>query len=231
LSPFKWSGSLDQGVAKLAQSVGYTFYVTAPPGAQPLLVTVELANVPAYEVFKALGEEAGTRAVGGAGASRLPPGRLSRRWPPSSRRSTFARPRWSAARSRRASTRPRCVGEGRDGALGGGVEGGGLETHLRGKGGGPLSLALEAGTVAVLIPGVVQKPGVKGERVRFLGAVEDGGTVRGPDEAADDRCRKIAIALSLRLSRSSLARRTKCSSMFSRMLAWATVSRPKFVLI
>jgi defect-in-organelle-trafficking protein DotD len=104
---FKWSGSLDQGVAKLAQSVGYTFYVTAPPGAQPLLVTVELANVPAYEVFKALGEEAGTRAVGGAGASRLPPGRLSRRWPPSSRRSTFARPRWSAARSRRASTRPR----------------------------------------------------------------------------------------------------------------------------
>ncbi|MFW1461760.1 DotD/TraH family lipoprotein, partial [Vibrio parahaemolyticus] len=30
---FTWSGPLDQGVAKLAQSVGYTFYVTAPPGA------------------------------------------------------------------------------------------------------------------------------------------------------------------------------------------------------
>ena len=48
-------GPLDQGVAKLAQSVGYTFFVTAPPGTQPLLVAVELTNVPAYEVFKALG--------------------------------------------------------------------------------------------------------------------------------------------------------------------------------
>ena len=63
LVTFKWSGPLDQGVAKLAQSVGYTFFVTAPPGAQPLQVAVELTNVPAYEVFKALGEEAGTRAA------------------------------------------------------------------------------------------------------------------------------------------------------------------------
>ena len=63
LVTFKWSGPLDQGVAKLAQSVGYTFFVTAPPGAQPLQVAVELTNVPAYEVFKALGEEAGARAA------------------------------------------------------------------------------------------------------------------------------------------------------------------------
>jgi defect-in-organelle-trafficking protein DotD len=62
LVTFKWSGPLDQGVAKLAQSVGYTFFVTAPPGARQLRVAVELTNVPAYEVFKALGEEAGTRA-------------------------------------------------------------------------------------------------------------------------------------------------------------------------
>jgi hypothetical protein len=34
LVTFKWSGPLDQGVAKLAQSVGYTFFVTAPPGAR-----------------------------------------------------------------------------------------------------------------------------------------------------------------------------------------------------
>jgi defect-in-organelle-trafficking protein DotD len=60
---FKWSGPLDRGVAKLAQSVGYTFYVTAPPEAQPLLVSVEIDNAPAYEVFRALGEEAGTRAT------------------------------------------------------------------------------------------------------------------------------------------------------------------------
>jgi defect-in-organelle-trafficking protein DotD len=60
---FKWSGPLDRGVAKLAQSVGYTFYVTAPPEAQPLLVSVEIDSAPAYEVFRALGEEAGTRAT------------------------------------------------------------------------------------------------------------------------------------------------------------------------
>jgi defect-in-organelle-trafficking protein DotD len=63
LVTFKWSGPLDQGVARLAQSVGYFFFVTAPPGAQPLQVAVELTDVPAYEVFKALGEEAGTRAT------------------------------------------------------------------------------------------------------------------------------------------------------------------------
>ena len=39
---FKWAGPLDRGVAKLAQSVGYTFYVTAPPEAQPYLVSVEV---------------------------------------------------------------------------------------------------------------------------------------------------------------------------------------------
>jgi defect-in-organelle-trafficking protein DotD len=60
---FSWSGPLDQGVAKLAQSVGYTLYVTAPPGAQPLIVSVQLANVPAFEVFRAFGEEAGARAA------------------------------------------------------------------------------------------------------------------------------------------------------------------------
>ena len=60
---FSWTGPLDKGVAKLAQAVGYTFYVTAPPSAQPLDVTVQLVNVPAYEVFRAFGEEAGTRAA------------------------------------------------------------------------------------------------------------------------------------------------------------------------
>ena len=60
---FQWSGPLDQGVAKLAQSVGYTFYTTAPPNAQPLVVSVEVAGVPAYQAFQALGEQAGTRAT------------------------------------------------------------------------------------------------------------------------------------------------------------------------
>lgn len=60
---FSWNGSLDQGVAKLAQSVGYTFYVTAPANAQPINVAVTISSVPAYQVFQALGEEAGTKAT------------------------------------------------------------------------------------------------------------------------------------------------------------------------
>jgi defect-in-organelle-trafficking protein DotD len=60
---FTYSGSLDQGVAKLAQSVGYTFYVTAPPNALPVNVAITISSVPAYQVFQALGEEAGVKAT------------------------------------------------------------------------------------------------------------------------------------------------------------------------
>jgi len=60
---FQWSGPLDEAVAKLAQSVGYTFYTTAPQNAQPINVTIQIAAVPAFQVFQALGEEAGTRAT------------------------------------------------------------------------------------------------------------------------------------------------------------------------
>lgn len=60
---FSWNGPLDQGVAKLAQSVGYTFYVTAPANAQPVNVAITISSVPAYQVFQALGEEAGTKAT------------------------------------------------------------------------------------------------------------------------------------------------------------------------
>jgi defect-in-organelle-trafficking protein DotD len=60
---FSWNGSLDQGVAKLAQSVGYTFYVTAPANAQPVNVSITISSVPAFQVFQALGEEAGTKAT------------------------------------------------------------------------------------------------------------------------------------------------------------------------
>lgn len=60
---FQWDGPLDKGVAKLAQSIGYTFYTTAPLGAQPLTVVLQMTMVPVYRVFQALGEEAGTRAT------------------------------------------------------------------------------------------------------------------------------------------------------------------------
>jgi defect-in-organelle-trafficking protein DotD len=60
---FTWSGSLDEGVAKLAQSIGYTFFTTAPPNTPPLDVAVQVASAPAFEVFKALGDQAGARAT------------------------------------------------------------------------------------------------------------------------------------------------------------------------
>ena len=60
---FSFTGPLDRAVAKLAQSIGYTFYVTAPPNAKPIDVTITISSVPAYQVFQALGEEAGTKAT------------------------------------------------------------------------------------------------------------------------------------------------------------------------
>jgi defect in organelle trafficking protein DotD len=60
---FDWRGSLDQAVAKLAAGVGYTFYMTAPVNAQALDVVIRLSSVPAYQVFEALGAEAGARAT------------------------------------------------------------------------------------------------------------------------------------------------------------------------
>ena len=63
LVSFEWSGPLDQGVARLAASIGYTFYATVPANSQPVDVAIRLSSVPAYQVFQTLGAEAGTRAT------------------------------------------------------------------------------------------------------------------------------------------------------------------------
>jgi defect in organelle trafficking protein DotD len=60
---FAWDGLLEDGVARLAASVGYTFYVTAPTGTVPLPVSVAVKDVPAWQAFRALGEAAGTTAT------------------------------------------------------------------------------------------------------------------------------------------------------------------------
>jgi defect-in-organelle-trafficking protein DotD len=60
---FEWNGPLDQAVAKLSASIGYTFYTTAPANAQPLEVSIRMSSVPAYQVFQSLGAEAGPRAT------------------------------------------------------------------------------------------------------------------------------------------------------------------------
>ena len=60
---FQWNGPLDQGVAKLAQSIGYTFTLTLPAGVQPCPVSINVSSAPAYQVFRTLGEQAGTKAT------------------------------------------------------------------------------------------------------------------------------------------------------------------------
>jgi defect in organelle trafficking protein DotD len=60
---FEWSGPLDQAVAKIAASVGYTFYTTAPANPQPVDVAIRMSTVPVYQIFQTLGAEAGTRAT------------------------------------------------------------------------------------------------------------------------------------------------------------------------
>ena len=60
---FSWNGPLDAGVAKLAASIGYTFYTTGPATQKPLTVAIQISSVPVYRVFQALGEEAGTQAT------------------------------------------------------------------------------------------------------------------------------------------------------------------------
>ena len=60
---FTWSGPLDKGVAKLAQSIGYTFYTTAAPNTPPLNVAVQIQSLSAFQAFKALGDQAGAQAT------------------------------------------------------------------------------------------------------------------------------------------------------------------------
>jgi len=60
---FAWNGPLDAGVAKLAASIGYTFYTSGPATQKPLTVAIQIASATVYQVFQALGEEAGTQAT------------------------------------------------------------------------------------------------------------------------------------------------------------------------
>ena len=60
---FTWSGSLDAGVAKLAQSVGYTFFTNNPSSQPGVSVSINLRGVTALDAFRALGERAGTAAT------------------------------------------------------------------------------------------------------------------------------------------------------------------------
>jgi hypothetical protein len=54
---------LDQAVAKLALSIGYSFYISAPPAAQPMNVSIDVDSVSVYHIFQMLGNDAGSRAT------------------------------------------------------------------------------------------------------------------------------------------------------------------------
>lgn len=64
---FAWTGGLEDGVRKLAESVGYAVAVAPPPpgptSLSPLEVVVSTGPVPMIEAFQALGEAAGARAL------------------------------------------------------------------------------------------------------------------------------------------------------------------------
>ena len=60
---FSWNGPLDQAVAKLALSIGYTFYVSAPPNNAPMNVSIDVDSDTVYDIFQKLGNDAGNRAT------------------------------------------------------------------------------------------------------------------------------------------------------------------------
>ena len=59
---FVWTGPLDAGVRKLADSIGYTVVVSAPQNAKPLKVAVNVSGQ-VMGAFQALGTQAGTAAT------------------------------------------------------------------------------------------------------------------------------------------------------------------------
>ena len=64
LVTFDWSGSLEDGVRKLAGNVGYAVAIQPPPPGQvSLQVAVATSAVPIINAFQALGEAAGARAT------------------------------------------------------------------------------------------------------------------------------------------------------------------------
>ena len=67
---FAFSGPLDDGVRRLAETVGYTVSITPPPApapdqaaAAPLTISVSTGYVTALGAFTAIGNAAGSRAL------------------------------------------------------------------------------------------------------------------------------------------------------------------------
>jgi defect in organelle trafficking protein DotD len=60
---FKWNGSLDGAVKKLAAEVGYTVLIDAPWNAPGVHVGISTGPRRVYDIFEALGAAAGNQAT------------------------------------------------------------------------------------------------------------------------------------------------------------------------
>lgn len=60
---FAWAGPIDTGVKALANRIGYRLVVTAPQDALPIIVSINMTNASALDLFKAIGNSAGTQAT------------------------------------------------------------------------------------------------------------------------------------------------------------------------
>ena len=60
---FAWAGPIDTGVKALADRIGYHLVVTAPENAVPVIVSVNMTGTSALDLFKAIGNSAGTQAT------------------------------------------------------------------------------------------------------------------------------------------------------------------------
>jgi defect-in-organelle-trafficking protein DotD len=60
---FAWAGSLDEGVEKLAHSIGYRVSISAPPDPRPLTMAINSGPQRIYYIFKQIGDDAGGQAT------------------------------------------------------------------------------------------------------------------------------------------------------------------------
>lgn len=60
---FAWNGPLDEGVERLARSIGYSVTISAPPDGQPLNMAINAGPRRVYAIFKQIGDDAGSQAT------------------------------------------------------------------------------------------------------------------------------------------------------------------------
>ncbi|VTZ28021.1 Defect in organelle trafficking protein DotD [Methylocella tundrae] len=60
---FEWNGPLDGAVEALAKTIGYRVAISAPPGAQPLVIGVRKAPQRVYDILEQIGDDAGSQAT------------------------------------------------------------------------------------------------------------------------------------------------------------------------